>query len=65
MNIKDNYQDTALMIACQYNYNEIVKYLLKNKANANDKNNHNFTILMLVATQGNLELVRRINKLWS
>ena len=55
----DNNND-LLLISCEYGYLEIIKLLLKNGANVNEKDKYNtgLTLLMKASIYGHLEIVK-------
>jgi len=59
----NQFGDTALMLAAEYNHIEIVKLLIQLGANINKSNNFGFTALMSAARGGHIDIVKLlINK---
>jgi len=57
INIKDNNENTALIIASYKENIEIVKSLLDHGAGVNIKNNKGYTALILASYKGNIGIV--------
>lgn len=58
VNTADQQGTTLLMIAARGNNQELVRFLLDNRANAQRRNRYGDTALMLAALQGHAEVVR-------
>jgi ankyrin repeat protein len=57
VNLRDNYDSTALMWAAYFGYTAIVKLLLDNGADITMQDNYGDTALLMADGQGHTELV--------
>ncbi|MEI0518875.1 ankyrin repeat domain-containing protein [Brachyspira murdochii] len=58
VNVKDDYNKTALMYASEKGHLEIVKYLLDKGADINAKDNYGKTALMYASEKGHSEVAK-------